>query len=197
LFGVLTGMAPGRFSVSVNYVSNVTGLGAALIEGVSLLRRVLAGNMPVTWAVRDALESRKTFKAAVKYLSEVPSLAPVLFAVAGTDNDERVVIERQPDEADLRWPDDEGVLALTNHRVGQEDRSDNEDSVGRFAFLEGRLTYRQPDAAVAALRLLSSDVLFQDDDDYKTQHQVVMEPRAGRLTVRARGRGTRVARVGQ
>jgi hypothetical protein len=186
LFGVLTGMAPGRFSVSVNYISDGR---ARIIAAPALAWRAVNGYMPVTWAVREALETKKTFAAAVKYLSEVPLLAPVLFTVVGTDNDERVVIAREPDGADLRWPDD-GVLAVTNHLVDEDEDPDEEmdDSEERLAFLRDCLARRQPDTAEAALRLLSNGALFQDDGGYKTQHQVVMEPRAGRLTVRAPGR---------
>lgn len=184
LFGVLTGMAPGRYSVSVNHITDHR---SNFIAAPALAWHAVNGYMPVTWAVREVLETKKTFAAAVKYLSEVPLLAPVLITVAGTDNDERVVIERDPDDAVLRWPDDDGVLAVTNHCVDEDD-DDAGDSEERFEFLQERLGRHPPTTADAALKLLSNDALFQDDGGFKTEHQVVMEPRTGRLTVRAPGR---------
>jgi hypothetical protein len=196
LFGVLTGLAVGRFSVSVNYITDDR---SNIIAAPALAWRAVNGYLPVTWAVHETMENSKTFKAAVKHLSEVPLLAPVLFTVVGTDNDERVVIEREPDGAVVRGPDDDGVLAVTNHRVDEDDEPDEEmdDSQVRLAFLQDRLARRQPDTPGAALRLLSCDALFQEQGGYKTQHQVVMEPRSGKLSVRVPGRRTEVYRGGE
>lgn len=98
--GVLTGMLPGAYSVSINYAppSGIPGLGAS---------------PPLL--VRHVLENCDTYESAVKQLSETVLTTNVFFTVCGVDN--ACVIERERKGYALR-PYQKG-LVVTNHYVRQ------------------------------------------------------------------------------
>ena len=96
LVGALTAVAPGRFTVSVNFVRHRH-------DGLArLLARAALGALPVPWAVRDALDHARTFSEATERLRRAPLLAPVLLALAGPRRGEAVVVERTAGGAELR-----------------------------------------------------------------------------------------------
>jgi hypothetical protein len=182
-FGALTGVAPGRFSVTVNYVAHASesSLGPAL-------RRAVEGYWPVPWAVRLALDERKTFAEAVRYLSVVPLLSPVLFTVAGTKPGEAVTIERGPDDYFQRKRDD-GLACTANHYVSDVYESENVDldetsSIERYDQLDERLGRSSTMTAAEALKVLSKGWV----NDGSTQHRVVMSAAEGLLVVQIPGR---------
>jgi hypothetical protein len=178
LFGALTGMATGRFSVTVNYVVHRDESNPA-----SALDRALRGYWPVSWLVRRALEECRDYKAAVRLLSNEPTLSSVLFTVVGTRKGEAVVIERGPDDYVHRSLED-GRLRTTNHYVTEPNEGLNadlseSDTLERFARL-GELLEDTPSwTDKAALDALCDDVLASDI----TQHQVVMFPSTGKMLV--------------
>ena len=138
LFGVLTGVAPGRFAITVNYVTHVD---QSSLRGI--LGRALKGYWPVTWAVRQAFDEARDFAAAVRHLKAVPLLAPVLFTVSGVKPDEGVVIEREVDAAIVRKLKD-GAVCVTNHYASRKLSAQNvdlaeADTEARLALLEGAL----------------------------------------------------------
>jgi hypothetical protein len=177
-FGGLTAVAPGRFSVSVNFVLHEDHAAVT-----SFLGRAVGGSWPVPWLVRRALDEAKDFKAAVKLLSMAPVLAPVLLTVAGTRRGERVVLERTPTDAVPRKGE---CVWVTNHYASKELAASSvdvgADSEGRFAALEARLE-APPSTAAEAFRLLSDPRLLMGD----TVQQVAMSAREGTVTVRVPG----------
>jgi len=183
LVGALTAVAPGRFTVSVNFVRHRRdGLGR-------LLARAAGGALPVPWAVRDALDHARTFAEAAEWLRRAPLLAPVLLAVAGPRRGEAVVLERTTGGAELRHPLD-GALCLANHYqapglTGASVDYDEGGSSARLALLERGLARAAPANPGAALRLLGPAVRPE------TQQQVVMRARDGLLVVRVPGERTR------
>src|ERR1051326_4923144 len=129
-FGALTGVARDRFSVTVNYVchdeeSNWRGV----------VTRAAKGFWPVSWVVRRAFDEAKDFAAAVRLLKGEVLLAPVLFMVVGTNDDERVVIERGCDTWEERRTPVERPLCLTNHYL-TADFIDNNSDLGEMDTLE-------------------------------------------------------------
>ena len=212
LFGAFTGIAPSRFSVTVNYVRNVDH-GAA-----TAVKNAIAGYWPVPWAVRRALDVADDFEAAVSMLSQERLISPVLFTVSGTKNSERVVIERSPTAYAHRWP--KGGAPLITANVYQHDAylTENEtidcgtcdgdevdaagddcvdcdgsgaqyvdDSVDRIEHLRDALWNAPPTTPEEALAIL-------DDGDglityANTQHAVAMCARTGELFVQVPGKG--------
>ena len=184
LIGALTGMAPGRFAIAINYVRHATESGKAKIAS-----RGLKGYWPTTWVVRQALDHAATFADAVRHLSRTPLLAPVMFTVAGTAPGEGVVIERTPDRAVVRRMEDDGApVCLTNHYVSDDLIDSNEgieeiDTVERLDALERGLADNVVHDAHAALKLLSHKSLMS----LITAHQVVARPRDRMFVVRVPG----------
>ena len=112
LFGSLTAVAPGRFSVAVNHVSNESESTPGKIA-----KRAFLGNWPVTWVVRMALDEAKDFTAACRLLKNYPLVAPVIFTVSGISNDQRVVIERGATDGALRKTGRKQAVFATNHTI--------------------------------------------------------------------------------
>ncbi|MEI8257970.1 MAG: C45 family peptidase [Deltaproteobacteria bacterium] len=190
LFGALTGVAPGRFAITVNYVNHAE---ESSVAGVA--RRALKGYWPVTWVVRQALDHAKSFDAAVKHLRSAKIIAPVLFTVSGTRSGEGVVIERSAETSAARKLDD-GSVCVTNHYVSRTRRHSNTD-LGVLD-TEARLEHLHQhagnvDDSSGALRLLASKTLLAEN----TQHQVVMRAADGLLVVKVPGgRARRVTMSG-
>lgn len=180
-FGGLTAVAPGRFSVSVNFVLHER---FSAVGG--FLGRAVAGFWPVPWLVRKALDEAKDFEAAVKLLATAPVLAPVLFTVAGTQPGESVVLERTPTGV---VPREGACVWVTNHYASKKLARSSVDvgaeSEPRFDTLRQQLAAPPRDAA-QAFELLSHPGLLMDD----TVQQVAMNAREGTLSVRVPGEAT-------
>eukprot|EP00929_Paragymnodinium_shiwhaense_P034028 TRINITY_DN18562_c0_g1_i2.p1 TRINITY_DN18562_c0_g1~~TRINITY_DN18562_c0_g1_i2.p1 ORF type:complete len:473 (+),score=65.17 TRINITY_DN18562_c0_g1_i2:135-1553(+) len=92
--GILTGVKPGVFSASVNY--RRTRLGADnMIKGViNNMLQGLGSSWPVSFLVREVLESVTSFSEAVGALQQSDLMAPTYITVAGAKACEGVVITR-------------------------------------------------------------------------------------------------------
>ena len=179
MFGALSGIAPGRFSITVNFVKHAQHSGPLRVAA-----RAIQGYWPVAWVIRRAFDEAKDFAAAVRLLEREYLMSPVLITIVGTKNDERVCIECGPDDFALQEPEGRRPLVVTNHyqsdamephNVGLED-SDTED---RHRALRRLLCQKAVTPANALEALSDEDVLAED-----TQHQVVMHARSGRLSIR-------------
>lgn len=95
--GALSGVAPGRFSVSLNAVSSAAPIQLA---------------EPVTFLIRDVLDTAPNFDDAVRRLSETPVLSDSLLLVVGTNTGEFAVVERSPADFAVRTGD--GHVVVTN-----------------------------------------------------------------------------------
>ena len=95
--GVLTGMAPGRFSAAINQAPRVPALGhRALDEIVTRLRMLCSrGTLPATHLLRQAFEKAPNFDAALEILSDerVDVAMPAIFTLAGNEPHECCVVE--------------------------------------------------------------------------------------------------------
>jgi hypothetical protein len=98
--GVLTAMAPGRFSAAIHQAPmrrhGLTFLGD-WAKNRSLVWRRTA--LPPAHLLRHVFETCATFAEAKQALAETPLALPVLFILAGTGPDEACVIERIEDQA--------------------------------------------------------------------------------------------------
>jgi hypothetical protein len=183
LTGALTAVAPGRFSVSVNFVkARGDGFGR-------LLARAAAGATPVAWAVRDALERASDFRAAVASLRDARLLAPVLLTVAGVRAGEACVLERTVRSAGVRLAagsTEAGDVCVTNHYACAELRGrsvdyDAGDTLVRLGAVTAGLATGAPSGVDEALEVLAPAVRGH------TQHQAVMRAAEGLLAVRVPG----------
>ncbi|MGF1505704.1 MAG: carcinine hydrolase/isopenicillin-N N-acyltransferase family protein, partial [Anaerolineae bacterium] len=96
--GALSGVAAGRFAVTLNAVLSE--------EPVQMAT-------PISLYIRTVLEEAETSAQAVDMLAQEPIVSDCLLLVCGTKPGEMVVIERTPTRAALRKPED-GYIAVTN-----------------------------------------------------------------------------------
>jgi acid ceramidase len=96
--GCLSGVAPGRFAVTLN---------AVLSDDAPELAA------PISFVLRRALETAETFDAAVAMLRDTAVASDSLLLVSGPQNGQTAVVERAPTRATLRGPI-RGVVVVTN-----------------------------------------------------------------------------------
>ena len=92
--GVLTGLRPGGYSVSVNYRRTELGDNNIISGILTNMKRGVAGHWPVSFLVRDVLETRYSFDSAVGSLSASELMAPVYLTICGTCHNEGLVLTR-------------------------------------------------------------------------------------------------------
>jgi len=126
--GVLTGIAPDRFSASINM----------MIEdyGISLRGK------PISFILREVFEECESYEDAVEFLEHSDSFAPGFIHIVGIEEGENNVIGIMPKEyQNFTYEDDGTGLCITNH-IPDSDFDDEEwevDSVERLDFLNSEI----------------------------------------------------------
>jgi hypothetical protein len=176
LLGTFTAVKPKGFSVSVNQVTSPRSIWDALLA-------LSQGAYPVSWAVREVMETAEGYKDAIDQLKSIPLLAPALFLVCGVTKEEgAVVIERTPTKANVRWCDSNFTLSVTNHTKIFEQEEEDEDSIKRLTYLE-----RHVKKDCDAFKILGSKQILSAC----CQYQVRMHPHNGDVFLRVPGGTTR------
>ncbi|MFA5949828.1 MAG: hypothetical protein WC807_06045 [Hyphomicrobium sp.] len=110
--GVLTGMAPGRFSAALNQAPMRKATGFFVLDWAANRRRVWHMPHPTpAHLLRTVFEKASTFAEARALLISEPISTPAIFSLAGIKASETVVVERT--ETDARVHDGANVAA--NH----------------------------------------------------------------------------------
>jgi len=95
--GVLTGMAPARFSAAINQAPKVPVLGIEFLDEVISRLRVMQsrGVVPGSHLLRRVFERAPDYASAVEMLADesVELAVPALFTLAGSEDDEGCVVE--------------------------------------------------------------------------------------------------------
>jgi hypothetical protein len=104
--GVLTAVAPGRFAASINQAPMRWRTKAGWLLWVDYALNALqafcsSGRPPPEHALRIAFETCATFDEACRFLEATPVARPVLFLVTGCTPGERLLIERDGEQARL------------------------------------------------------------------------------------------------
>jgi len=169
--GALSGLAPGRFSVTLNAV---------------ISREPSSLAPPVVLLIRQALESCGTFSEAVELLERSPIAADCLLLVVGTTTGEMAVIERTGTRAAVRGPEHGRIVVTNDYRRLDAARgtvaSGNpllETACGRFDRVLELLGQGRPQDSAACLRVLTDPAVQMSI----TVQQMVMRPRTGELVV--------------
>lgn len=101
---------------SVGVVTGLSGRGfAVVLNAVTSREGWTRTGYPVLLYIRKVLEEAEGFDQAVDLMTHKRLMVGALLTVAGTRNDQRVVIERSPTRAALRWGQDGQPLIATNH----------------------------------------------------------------------------------
>jgi hypothetical protein len=113
--GVLTGMAPGRFSAAINQppLRWITGI-MPLDWVIARLALWHETGLPATHLLRRAFDACRSYAEAKQMLIETPLCLPAFFTLAGTGPGEGCVIERRQNSAAVH----EAPAAISNHWVG-------------------------------------------------------------------------------
>lgn len=110
--GVLTAMAPGRFSVAINQAKGFHGRLTQVLEWpLDRVRFLGSRALPPAHLLRGVCETAPDYASAVKLLSEIAVALPVFFTISGIHADEGCVVEREPDRAHVHA----GPTACANH----------------------------------------------------------------------------------
>lgn len=162
--GALSGVKPGRFSITLNAV---------------LSNEAPQFAIPITFLIRDVLENAETFDQAVKMLSETSIASDCLLMVVGTNDGESVVIERTPTAFKWRHPEN-GQLIVTNEYLALTDNKQTNDTLqltasGRHRRVQELLNDKTPNSINDYFDVLS-------DDEIKmgiTVQQMIFDPANG------------------
>jgi len=145
--GALSGVAPGRFAISLNAV---------------LSDEPPAFAPPITFVLRSVFETARTFTEAVDRLMAAKIASDCLLLVTGTQLGEMVVVERTPTRAAVRHPND-GCLVVANDYLGLSTSSTTAEteqelqrtSYGRFERATALLAGHMPQSAADCFAVLT------------------------------------------
>jgi hypothetical protein len=135
IFGVLTAMAPKRFSAAINQPPMRRFTFSCWldwsIERFRLQRRTA---LPATHLLRRVFDTCETYEAAKTMLTETPISLPAFFSLSGAHANEGCVIERTETTACVH----DAPFCISNHWLGIDEpgRLRGYDSLGRRALMD-------------------------------------------------------------
>ncbi|MCP5365312.1 MAG: hypothetical protein H6905_08820 [Hyphomicrobiales bacterium] len=110
--GVLTAMAPKRFSAAINQPPAWKMTRSRRVDWViSHLNQLSRDGWPPPHLLRTVFETCQTFASAREMLVTAPICTPAFFILSGTEPDESCVIERLPTRAAVH----DGPFSIANH----------------------------------------------------------------------------------
>jgi hypothetical protein len=142
--GVLTAMAPGRFSAALNQAPMRKAIGFYALDWALSRRRVWTMPHPTpAHLLRSVFEHAGDFAEAQKRLTEEPISTPAIFALAGIKASETCVIERTETEARVHV----GPNVAANHweAAGWRGRSRGFQSAERASMMHRIIPDLAPD----------------------------------------------------
>ena len=168
--GVLTAMAPGRFSAALNQAPMRKALGFYALDWAVSRRRVWTMPHPTpAHLLRSVFESAVDFADAKERLTREPISTPAIFSLAGVKSGQTAVIERTETEARVHV----GAHVAANHweAPGWRGRSRGQQSAERAAMMHGVLPDLAPDFSWLAPPILNA----------RTRVAMVADAAVGRL----------------
>ncbi len=166
MVGVLSGVAEGRFSITINsndygdhLVPCMSGWSAALL-------------------VRWIFENCRSYEEALRELKKTPAFVPFYAMVAGPGKGQAAVVEVNTDGKGRIYKQPNYPVALANHYPGEtSDEAEWEDSLARQDCVEERAL------KCKAKSLLGCFSVVNDDDELvtfgDTVQSMVLHPRSG------------------
>ena len=152
--GVLTAMAPGRFSAAINQAPMRKSVGFYALDWAMSRRRVWTMPHPTpAHLLRSVFENAADFAEAKQRLSQEPISTPAIFSLAGIKASETVVIERTETEARVHT----GAHVAANHweAPGWRGRARGQQSAERAAQMHAIRPDRTPDFSWLAPPILN------------------------------------------
>ncbi|QDT91761.1 C45 family autoproteolytic acyltransferase/hydolase [Gimesia algae] len=167
---VLSGMAPGRFTVTLNAVLSDEPIQAATSSAL---------------LIREVCQIANNYEEAVNILSTRPITSDCLLLVTGTRRGEMAVIERTPTRSAIRTTEEDFLVVTNDYRAldcngGDATGDIYETACGRFDAASRCLSSKLPTCPDECFEIL-------DDSNVKMQitvQQMVMCARTGELKVK-------------
>jgi len=134
--GVLTAMAPGRFSVAINQPPMRRFSGSCWFDwAINRTGTWRKSDLPPSHLLRRVFDECITYADAREMLIETPLCVPAFFSLAGSKGTEGCVIERLEHRAAVH----DAPVSITNHWLSFEvsGRDRGVDSVGRRGQMDG------------------------------------------------------------
>lgn len=153
--GVLTAMAPGRFSAALNQAPMRKAVGFYALDWAVSRRRVWTMPHPTpAHLLRSVFENAVDFADAKERLTKGPISTPAIFSLAGIKAGETAVIERTETEARVHV----GANVAANHweAPGWRGRSRGQQSAERAAMMHGIMPDLVPDFSWLAPPILNA-----------------------------------------
>lgn len=133
--GVLTAMAPDRFSAAINQAPIIKKTGLKPLDWFFARQKMWRQTaLPPTHLLRQAFDECATYTEAKELLATMPIAVPVFFSLCGTDPTECCIIERTENDAHIL----EGPNVTANHwqKISPQGHPRPIDSFGRLAALK-------------------------------------------------------------
>ena len=168
--GVLTAMAPGRFSAALNQAPMRRALGFYALDWAMSRRRVWTMPHPTpAHLLRSVFENAVDFADARERLTKEPISTPAIFSLAGVKAGQTAVIERTETEARVHT----GAHVAANHweTPGWRGRARGQQSAERAAMMHAILPNLAPDFSWLAPPILNE----------RTRVAMVADAAVGRL----------------
>ncbi len=103
------------FIGSVGVVTGLSDKGFCVILNAATNGQMNYQSYPVLLFLRSVLDHANSFDEALNRITETPLMSGGLITLVGSKNDERVVVERTPQEAKIRRPKGDEPIIATNH----------------------------------------------------------------------------------
>lgn len=133
--GVVTAMAPGRFSAAINQPPMRRWSASCWLDwGINRIRLWRRRALPPVHLLRQVFETCANYAEARRVLAETPLSMPAFFTLSGMAPDEGCVVERDEDHAHVRA----APASVANHWIAGETPgwARGVDSRGRYALME-------------------------------------------------------------
>lgn len=145
--GALSGVAPGRFAVTLN----------AVLSGESTRYA-----KPISLFIRTVLEKARDYDEAVHMLSKTAIFSDCLLLVTGVRAGEMCVIERTPSRSEIRRPKNGAIVVTNDYRVIDADSGESTTelaatSCGRYDQALQMIQGDRPQSAEACFRVLNDE----------------------------------------
>jgi acid ceramidase len=185
MVGVLSGVAKGRFSVSINQAPTTPG---------SVPVKSLTPNLMSGWSalllLRWVFENCLTYEDAVQELLDSKSIVPVFFQVVGAKRDQACVIEVMPSGNNGIYEYTRGIpLGISNHYLDDEDYEDSESEEEGVVYEEtsqARLEMIEKEAKRCKAKSLKGCLAILRNEpvqNVNTQQSMVMCARTGEVLI--------------
>lgn len=172
---------------AIGVVTGLSGRGFAVaLNAVLCPEAFCKTGYPVLLQIRRVLEDAANFESALKRLTETRLTAPALLTLVGSENDQRVVIERTPRRHALRWARrDDALVATNDYRILYKPQTSElaeiyQTTCQRYNYLEWCFRNHRPQQEMQAAKLL---YVLTDENVRQgiTAQHIIMWPRTGTI----------------